>query len=114
MNAGNTPPPNARHIWSRKGLPAGREPLAVRVESEGNKPRVITLQKTQRQVAMALRDGPIYCASPIRLSDIVFPLKREHRLDIETKMFSSEDDGVFGIYILKSRITPMTAEELAA
>lgn len=70
---------------------------------------VMTLDKRQRQVVDALRRSPLYCASPVRLSDVVHIVKRDHGLNIETVFFQEHANGettAFGIYVLRDEVTP--------
>jgi len=47
--------------------------------------RLIKIENRLRQMIEALLIGPLYCASTVRLSDLVFRLKRDHGVLIATK-----------------------------
>lgn len=44
----------------------------------------IVLSKRWRDMMDTLRKGPVYCASPVRLSDAVCVLRRDYQVPIET------------------------------
>ncbi|WP_073333838.1 hypothetical protein [Wenxinia saemankumensis] len=71
---------------------------------DGDKARHAVLSKRNRQVLDALRQGPVYCASPVRLSDKVLILKRDYGLDIETIRIDGDEEGRFGVYRLVSAV----------
>jgi len=62
--------------------------------------RIVTLANRKRQVVDTLLRSPVYCASTIRISDIVFRLKSEDGIGIST------ETGVTGrkYYSLKSKV----------
>ena len=99
-------PTNAQRINRVRDLPDTRSPAVYLVANGDEKPARKQLTKRQRQVTEALMDGPIYCASFIRLSDTVLIL-RERGIDIETEMFRGNpgtDTFKFGVYRLRSKI----------
>jgi len=99
----------ARHIWGKKDLPQDRVPWVYEIQNEEGKAQRIILKNRNRQVLDALNRGPIFAASPVRLSDIVMILRHSYGVEIETHMFSANDGsgGVFGIYELISRVKPI-------
>ena len=102
-----TPPAGTRWIMSRADLPATRIPARYRLTDSLGDATEVVIANTYRQVLVALRRGPIYCASPVRLSDVAFVLKRDFGVDIETLIFSHGDGSErrrFGIYRLRSRV----------
>ena len=56
------------------------------VENDSADPRAIHVSRNKRRVLEALISGPMYCASPCRLSHYVQLLRDEHGLDIENGM----------------------------
>lgn len=61
--------------------------------------------------------GPVYCASPVRISDIVFVLKRENGLEVDTEFYPGDPEtgaGQYGVYFLKSRVRRLIRQEVAA
>ena len=101
------PPQNTQWIISRLDLPRRRGGAHYEVQHADGKRETITLSNRKRQVLDALIRNPIYCASPVRLSDIVLLLRNENGISIETEFFQ-ENDGIentrFGIYILVDQV----------
>ncbi|MDD9726531.1 hypothetical protein PVV74_13760 [Roseovarius sp. SK2] len=101
------PPQNTQWIISRRDLPCRRGGAHYEVQHADGKRESITLSNRKRQVLDALVRNPIYCASPVRLSDIVLLLRNENGLNIETEFFQ-ENDGIentrFGIYVLVDEV----------
>lgn len=102
-----TPPENTRWIISRQDLPRRRGSARYEVHNADGARETITLSNRKRQVLDALMRNPIYCASPVRLSDIVLLLRNENGINIETDFFQ-ENDGIentrFGIYVLVDQV----------
>ena len=76
----------------------------------------MALQKRQRQVVDLLIKGPVHCASPVRISDMVHILKHEHGIDIETEMYPGDEvtgTGSYGVYFLRSRVRCLDSLEAA-
>ena len=97
---------NARRVTRVADLPDLKQPATYLVTNGERKPDRKVLNKRQRQVTEALMGGLLYCASPVRLSDIVL-LLRERGIDIETEMFKGDpgtDTEKFGVYRLRSNI----------
>ena len=103
-----TPPPNARRIWRVADLPIDRASAKYELTNGEDKPTVVSLCKRKRQVVDLLNEGPVYCASPVRISDVVHILKREVGLEVEAQFFTGDPAtgvGDFGIYFLETLIT---------
>ena len=116
MNEQKRPPSNAQRIWRVADLPNDRTPATYIVVNDGEQPSRVTLQKRLRQVLDLLRAGPVYCASPVRLSDIVHILKRDHGILVETTMYPGDPDtgaGSYGVYSLLSTVYPEPVEVAA-
>ncbi|MGK7650874.1 hypothetical protein ACSQ76_00045 [Roseovarius sp. B08] len=101
------PPQNTQWIISRLDLPRRRGGARYEVQHADGERETITLSNRKRQVLDALVRSPIYCASPVRLSDIVLLLRNENGINIETEFFQ-ENDGIentrFGIYVLVDQV----------
>lgn len=101
------PPQNTQWIISRLDLPRRRGGAHYEVQHADGKRETITLSNRKRQVLDALMRAPVYCASPVRLSDIVLLLRNENGINIETEFFQ-ENDGIentrFGIYVLVDQV----------
>ncbi len=100
------PPANAQRVRCAEDLPQTRSPAKYEVRM-GGETKTLVLHKRRRQVLELLMRNPVYCASPVRLSDIVMVLKRDNGLDVETLTFPGDPKlgiGDFGIYILRSHV----------
>jgi hypothetical protein len=65
----------------------------------------------------ALIIQPVYCASPVRISDRVCILKRDYRVPITKEMFENDaatDRTKFGVYFLNCRVERITENGGAA
>ncbi|MBO9432568.1 hypothetical protein J7394_00015 [Ruegeria sp. R13_0] len=85
------------------------------VESEGAEPRSILIGKNKKRILEALIDGPMYCASPCRLSHYIMLLRDDHGINIETEWFSNDPRTGrerFGIYVLKDKVTRIDRQEV--
>lgn len=112
----NQPPKNVRRIYRVADLPQDRRPATYTIANAGSDPINLTLDKRQRQVLDALMIGPVYSASPVRISDMVL-LLREAGVDIETLRFDGDPGtgaGRFGIYVLRSAVARSDEMEMAA
>lgn len=110
------PEANAQRIMRRADLSSDRSSVWVQIQNEGGEPKKALLSKSKRQVVDTLKRGPVFAASPVRISDIVHILKRDVGLDIETKMYPGDPvtgSGPFGVYHLKSKVTPLDNCEVA-
>jgi hypothetical protein len=111
-----TPPANASRIWRVSDLPKARASQAYRITNSDGSEAKITLSKRRRQVLDLLLKGPVYCASPVRLSDMVHVLKRENGLEVHTEFYPGDKEtgtGTYGVYFLKSHVVTLSAREAA-
>jgi len=111
------PPTTAQRIMRSADLPQERGAATYIVYNNDEEPLTATLDKRRRQILDLLMQGPVHCASPIRISDIVHNLKREIGLDVETKMFPGDTTigaGAFDVYFLKSRVHRVQPNQVAA
>jgi len=111
------PPPNAQRVRCADDLPQTRGAAKYAIHTPDGKTVTQTLCKRRRQVLELLMRGPVFCASPVRISDVVFVLKTKNGLDIETETYPGDPTlgtGDFGVYFLLSRVTRATASEFGA
>ena len=97
------PPQNARWIISNRDLPQKYGPAHFQVTKEDGRTFGLVVSKRKRQVLEALMKGPLYCASPIRLSDNVLLLRNEYDVAIATDFYTDDSGPIsthFGIYTL--------------
>lgn len=72
---------NPNWILSLRDMSGNRAKQRYRIDGEAE----ITLSKRWRDMMDTLRKGPVYCASPVRLSDAVCVLRRDYQVPIETE-----------------------------
>jgi len=100
------PPENTRWIMGNHHLPQNYGKAEFLITNDG-KSKTITLEGRKRQTLGALMQNPLYCASPIRLSDNVSILKNEWGVDIHTEFYDDNSGPIparFGVYFLKSKV----------
>jgi hypothetical protein len=117
MKENNLPPSNSIRISRIAELPPLRDPATYVIRNSDDEPRHVCLSKRKRQVTELLMQGPVHCASPVRLSDIVFILREEVGLNVETKMYPGDSltgAGSYGVYFLISRVERAEQPEVAA
>jgi len=110
-------PKDAQRIWRVSDLPKNRNPAWYAITHENGKTETYVLDKRRRQVIDLLVRGPVYCASPVRLSDIVHVLKRETGLNVHTEFYAGDPDtgtGAYGVYFLLSVVERIDGSEVAA
>lgn len=111
------PPANAQRIWRVADLPKERAPAHYLIACGDGAPTKVLLSKRRRQVMELLKQGPVYCASPVRISDIVHLLKRETGVIVDTEYYPGDSEtgaGTYGVYFLRSTVTPIQHDEVAA
>lgn len=102
-----TPPRSAKRVFRVADLPNRRAPARYSITRENGRTEAYVIDKRRRQVLDLLIDGPVYCASPVRLSDIVHVLKREVGLEVHTEYYPGDRGngiGAYGVYFLKSLV----------
>jgi hypothetical protein len=111
------PPSSTQRIWRVADLPRSRGAAKYRIEDGNGQGGIVTLSKRRRQVMDLLMQGPVYCASPVRISDIVHLLKRETGVEVDTEYYPGDKetgDGTYGVYLLRSTVTRVEREGVAA
>ena len=106
-NETKRPQSNALRVHAWRDLPKDRAPARYRITTDDGRTREITLAKGNRIILDALILQPVYCASPVRISDRVCILKRDYRVPIDKEMFENDaatDRAKFGVYFLNCRI----------
>lgn len=101
------PPANARRNNRWRDFPNTISPAQYRVTDETGETRTVTVSKNKRRVLEGLMQAPMYCASPVRISDLVHILKRDYGVDIAMDLYANDSDtdrAKFGVYTLKSKV----------
>lgn len=105
--AKKVPPNNAKRIWRATDLPPHREVARYKVYRSDGTETFCSLSKRRCQVMDLLLSGPVFCASPVRISDMVHVLKSEVGIEVETEYYPGSKEsgsGPYGVYFLKSKV----------
>jgi hypothetical protein len=97
------PPANALRVEAWRDLPKDGAAASYKITTEDGGFSVITLAKGNRIILDALLKQPVYCASPVRISDRVCILRHEYSVPIIKKMYENDaatDRAKFGVYFL--------------
>jgi hypothetical protein len=97
------PPSNALRVEAWRDLPEDTAPASYRVFDGEGEASTITLAKGNRIILDALIEQPIYCASPVRISDRVSILRRDYGVPITREMYENDaatDRARFGVCFL--------------
>ena len=103
LNKITRPPVNALRVEAWRDLPKDGAAARYKITREDGGVSVITLAKGNRIILDALLNQPVYCASPVRISDRVCILRREYSVPIIKKMYENDaatDRAKFGVYFL--------------
>lgn len=118
MNLNHLKPPlTAQRVWQVSDLPRARGPAKYQIVDGKGLDCIVTLSKRRRQVMDLLIQGPVYCASPVRISDIVHLLKRETGVEVDTQYYPGDKEtgaGTYGVDFLRSIVTRVEREGVAA
>ncbi|SFG68929.1 hypothetical protein [Sulfitobacter dubius] len=101
------PPANTVRNSRWRDFPNTVSPAQYRITDETGKAHTVTVSKNKRRVLEGLMRAPMYCASPVRISDLVHILKRDYGVDIAMDLYANDnetDRAKFGIYTLKSKV----------
>lgn len=102
------PPANALRVEAWRDLPFDRDPAQCQIKGSDGGTRTITLSKGNRIILDALIKQPVYCASPVRVSDRVCILSHEYGVQIANEMYENDtatDRAKFGVYFLGDGVT---------
>ena len=101
------PPTNTLRVEAWRDLPSDRAPARYKITGDNDAVHQITLAKGNRIILDALINQPVYCASPVRISDRVCILIHKYRVPITKEMFENDaatDRAKFGVYFLNGRV----------
>ncbi|MFG6543821.1 hypothetical protein ACGYLM_07330 [Sulfitobacter sp. 1A10445] len=99
----NRPPENALRVEKWSDMPKGTSPARYEIIAEDGATKTISLAKGNRIILDALIQQPVYCASPVRISDRVCILRRDYGVPITKEMYPNDtatDRAKFGVYFL--------------
>ncbi|MBY5987101.1 hypothetical protein [Roseovarius atlanticus] len=106
-NPTDYPPANALRVSKWSDMPANTAPARYEIIGEDGQAKTITLAKGNRIILDALLERPVYCASPVRISDRVCILRRDYGVPITKEMYSNDaatDRARFGVYSLNGTV----------
>lgn len=96
------PPANALRVNAWRDLPRDRTPARYEIAGPDGA-RAITLTKGNRIILDALLERPVYCASPVRISDRVCILRRDYGVPIDREMYEADPHtggDKYGVYFI--------------
>ncbi len=97
------PPENALRVKAWRDLPSETKKARYRVTDKNGETHTITVAKGNRIILDALIASPVFCASPVRVSDRVCILRHEYCVPIIKEMYENDvatDRAKFGVYFL--------------
>lgn len=97
------PPKNSLRVLAWRDLPKDRTPARYAIPCADGSTKEITLAKGNRIILDALIERPVYCASPVRISDRVCILRNEYGVPIDKEMYDADpatDRQRFGVYFI--------------
>jgi hypothetical protein len=101
------PPANARRLEAWRYPPKNGAPTRYKITKEDGDVSVIMLGKGNQIIFDALLKQPVYCASPLHISDRVCILRHEYQVSIIKGMYENDaakDRAKFGGYFLNCRV----------
>ncbi len=88
-------------------MPTNRAPARYQITDSNGDTHTITLAKGNRIILDALIKQPVYCASPVRVSDRVCILRHEYQVPIRKETYGNDkasDRAKFGVYFLDGAV----------
>lgn len=102
------PPVNALRVNRWADLSIQAAPATYEIRGEDGDKRIITVAKGNRIILDALLNSPVYCASPVRISDRVCILRHEYGVPITKEMYDNDIStgrAKFGVYFIGEGVT---------
>ncbi|MEQ8341500.1 MAG: hypothetical protein RID15_04010 [Marinovum algicola] len=106
-NFDERPPANALRVQAWRDLPRDRGAARYKITRADGDFHLITLSKGNRIVLDALILQPLFCASPVRISDRVCILRHDYNVPIIKRMYGNDaatDRAKFGVYFLAAKV----------
>lgn len=107
QNQFTKPPENALRVQTRDAMCKAISPATYRVINEDGNQSAITVSKGNRIVLDTLLKQPVFCASPVRISDNVCILRNEYGVPITKEMYENDSAtgrAKFGVYFLDANL----------
>jgi hypothetical protein len=103
----NRPPSNALRVEAWRDLPSERGPASYKITNDDGAVHHINLAKGNRIILDALLRQPVYCASPVRVSNRVCILIHKYGVPITLEMYQNDEEtgrDKFGVYFLNGHV----------
>lgn len=97
------PPANALRVNAWHDLSPDEAPAKYEIISDDGQTKTITLARGNRIILDTLIKQPVYCASPVRISDRVHILKSVYGVPITKEMYANDKQTGrqrFGVYFI--------------
>ncbi len=107
------PPSNALRVKSWQDLPTNGAPARYKITANDGSAHVIKIANGTRIILDALLNQPVYCASPVRISDRVYILRHQYCVPIAKEMFENDtatDRAKFGVYFLNAKVERVSSD----
>lgn len=94
-------------VYGWSNLPNEKAPARFRITNGTGDSRTVTLSKNKRRILEGLMTQPMFCASPVRISDIVCILKTDYGINIHMELYSNDaetDRAKYGVYTLIDQV----------
>jgi hypothetical protein len=107
------PPTNSLRVAAWRDLPKERATALYKITAEDGGVHFITVAKGNRIILDALLKQPVYCASPVRVSDRVCILIHKYGVPITKEMYENDEAtgrDRFGVYFLNGRVELLSRE----
>jgi len=114
---GDRPPSNTLRVEAWRDLPRNIAPARYKITDDNGAVHQITVAKGNRIILDALIAQPVYCASPVRISDRVCVLRHDYRVPIIKEMYENDaatDRAKFGVYFLNGKVERVSGDGGAA
>lgn len=111
------PPTNALRVEAWRDLPSDTQMARYKVTDQNGDSHIITVAKGNRIILDALIARPVFCASPVRISDRVCILRHEYGVPITKQMYENDaatDRSKFGVYFLDGQVERLADDGGAA
>lgn len=96
-------------VLSTQHLSQNTSPAQYEVTNPEGETKLVTLSKRKRQVVDTLLTRDLFCASTVRIGDIVFRLKQDEGLFADTKRLPNGRE----YYTLRDAVVPLSREVAA-
>lgn len=107
------PPSTALRVKAWRDLPTNGAPARYKITAHDGNVHEIIVAKGNRIILDALLEQPVFCASPVRISDRVCILRHQYHVPIAKEMFENDaatDRAKFGVYFIDAKVERISDE----